>query len=71
MLQNVSIGKRLALAFGTVLCFVVLVAAAGFWGLGRAVKTTLGILNVEARLAEHALSARVATLALRRFEKDY
>ncbi|HEV8266848.1 MAG TPA: HAMP domain-containing protein, partial [Thermoanaerobaculia bacterium] len=70
MLQNFNIGKRLSAAFAIVLCFVLLVAATGLWGLGRAVKTTLGILSQESKLTEHALGASNSALGLRRFEKD-
>ena len=71
MFKHLTIGKRLSFAFAGVLCFVILVAVAGFWGLGRAVQTTLGILSGEAKLVEHSLEARASTLGLRRFEKDY
>jgi methyl-accepting chemotaxis protein len=70
MLQRLKIGTRLSFAFLLVLTFVVLVAAAGFWGIARSVDTTVQILNSDARLMEHAIAARAASLGLRRFEKD-
>ncbi|HYM62443.1 MAG TPA: chemotaxis protein, partial [Thermoanaerobaculia bacterium] len=71
MLNNLKIGKRLALACGFALVLLGLVAAAGLTGLSRTVQTTYTILHVDARLESQAAQADEHTLGLRRFEKDF
>lgn len=71
MKREMSIGTRLALAFGALLLLLVAVTLAGYRGLDRindAINTTL---SVDARLATLADHAQASTLGLRRFEKDY
>jgi methyl-accepting chemotaxis protein len=70
MLENLKIGTRLGLGFGLLLAVVVGVAGAGYWGMSNIARTTLDILQGDAKLAEHSARARANTLGLRRFEKD-
>jgi methyl-accepting chemotaxis protein len=70
MLQQISIGKRLLAGFGILLIFVLIVAGAGQWALNRSVDTAVGVLNVEVAISSYANDANIATLDLRRFEKD-
>ncbi|HET7294660.1 MAG TPA: methyl-accepting chemotaxis protein [Vicinamibacteria bacterium] len=70
MLKNLSIGKRLGLAFATLGALMLLVAAAGYWGTREAADLALQYVKIESPLVEHAQRARANTLGLRRFEKD-
>src|SRR4029079_16467028 len=70
MLQQISIGKRLFAGFGILLAFVIVVAAAGQWGLTTSVETASNVMTVDVGVAAHANDAHIATLDLRRFEKD-
>ncbi len=70
MLQNMSIGKRLGLAFGLLLTLVALVAGSGYRSTKIASGLALKVLHVESPLVEHSQRARANTLGLRRFEKD-
>jgi methyl-accepting chemotaxis protein len=70
MLKNLPIGKRLGLAFGTLLTLMLGVAGAGYWGLHDTARLARQVLDVDAPLVEHSQGARANTLGLRRFEKD-
>src|SRR5258706_8663592 len=70
MLQQISIGKRLFAGFGVLLLFVLVVAAAGRWALTRSVDTAIQVFNVGVAVSGYANDATIATLDLRRFEKD-
>ena len=70
MLKNVTIGKRLGLAFGALGLLLLCVAGAGFWGTRSAGQLATGVIKVDSPLVEHAQRARANTLGLRRFEKD-
>jgi len=71
MLQQMTIGKRLFLGFVILLAFVLIVAAAGQWGLGTSVDTAVRTMNVDVAITGYANDAHIASLDLRRFEKDY
>ena len=70
MLQNLSIGKRLGLATGILLTLMILVAAAGFRGIGATAHATRDIADSEVPQLRAALESRAWALMLRRFEKD-
>jgi methyl-accepting chemotaxis protein len=70
MLKNVTIGKRLGLAFGALGLLLLCVAATGFWGTRSAGQLATSVIKVDSPLVEHAQRARANTLGLRRFEKD-
>ena len=70
MLKNVTIGKRLGMAFGALGLLLMCVAATGFWGTRSAGQLATGVIKVDSPLVEHAQRARANTLGLRRFEKD-
>ena len=70
MLKDLSIGKRLALAFGALGVLMLAVAGAGYWGTQQAARLAHSYLKVESPLVEHAQRARANTLGMRRFEKD-
>src|SRR5687768_15865462 len=65
-----AIGRRMALAFGSLLALMVTVAGVGYWGLDVTAGLAQKILAVDATLVEHSQRARSNTLGLRRFEKD-
>lgn len=71
MLQNISIAKRLGLAFTALLTLTLVVAASGYWGMNSLTTETKKILHVDAKTAEHSGRARANTANLRRYEKDY
>ena len=70
MLQNMSIGKRLAVGFGLLLALVALVAGSGYRSTHLAATLAMRVLKVESPLVEHSQRARANTLGMRRFEKD-
>jgi methyl-accepting chemotaxis protein len=70
VLKSMAIGKRLTLAFGSLLVFMVVVAGAGYWGLSVTGALARNVISVDAPLVEHSQRARSNTLGLRRFEKD-
>jgi methyl-accepting chemotaxis protein len=71
MLQQITIGKRLFGGFGILLVFLAIVAFAGQWGLGTAVDTAMKAMNIDVAISGYANDAKIATLDMRRFEKDY
>ena len=70
MLKDVKIGRRLGLAFGSVLLLTGAVCAASYWGLQTMDTMAREVLKVAYPLVAHSQQARSSTLALRRFEKD-
>src|SRR5215510_2807205 len=70
MLKNMSIGKRLGLAFASLCVLMLAVAGAGYWGTHQTATLATGVIKVDSPLVEHAQRARANTLGLRRYEKD-
>ena len=70
MLKKSSIAKRLALGFGVVLFLLLIVAVAGYWGMESVTRETVAMLRGDSRISQLADEAKVATLELRRYEKD-
>ena len=70
MLKDVKIGRRLGLAFGSVLLLTGAVCAASYWGLQTMDSMAREVLKVAYPLVAQSQQARSSTLALRRFEKD-
>ncbi|HYS44370.1 MAG TPA: MCP four helix bundle domain-containing protein, partial [Geobacteraceae bacterium] len=70
MLNNMKIGKRLAVGFGLVLLLLLVVGGTGYWGITSSTGTTIAMLQGDAQVAEHSARARANVLGLRRFEKD-
>jgi methyl-accepting chemotaxis protein len=71
MLQRITIGKRLFAGFGILVAFVIIVAATGQWGLTTSVGTAAHVMDVDVAVSGYANDAHIATLDMRRFEKDY
>ena len=71
MLQQISIGKRLFASFAIVLLFVIIVAGAGQWALTTSVDAAVQVLTVDFGVNAASNDAHIATLDLRRFEKDF
>lgn len=71
MLKNLSIAKRLAMGFATVLVLLLFVAALGYWGTHSVNNEAASILNGPAKVAENAQRTRAHVLGCRRFEKDF
>ena len=70
MLKKSSIAKRLALGFGVVLVLLLVVAAAGYWGMESVTRETVSMLRGDSKVSQLADEAKIATLELRRYEKD-
>jgi methyl-accepting chemotaxis protein len=70
MLKKSSIAKRLALGFGVVLFLLLVVAVAGYWGMESVTRETVSMLRGDSKVSQLADEAKIATLELRRFEKD-
>jgi methyl-accepting chemotaxis protein len=70
MLKSMAIGKRLMFAFASLLVFMIVTAAVGYWGLETTAALARRVIAVDAALVEHSQRARANTLGLRRFEKD-
>src|SRR5689334_14423126 len=71
MLSSINIGKRMGLAFATLVALALALAGAGYWGLSNIASTAEHILNVDVAAADTAGKVHAATLELRRYEKDY
>src|SRR5258706_13145625 len=71
MLQQITIGKRLFIAFTIALTFVIVVAGAGQWALKPSADTAAHVLDIDFAINSAANDAHIAVLDLRRFEKDY
>ena len=68
--NDMKIGKRLLVSFGTVLCLLVLVAGVGLWGVIAGENATEAILETEGELLRHSVQLDADILGLRRYEKD-
>jgi methyl-accepting chemotaxis protein len=66
-----NIGKRMGLAFATLVCLALALAASGYWGLANVTSTADEILSVDVVAADTSGQIQAATLNLRRYEKDY
>lgn len=69
-MNSFSIAKRLAMGFGVVLALLLVVALSGYWGMESVTNETVSMLHGDAKLSQLADEAKIATLELRRFEKD-
>lgn len=70
MLKKSTIAKRLALGFGVVLFLLIVVAAAGYWGMDSVTHETISMLRGDSKISQLADEAKIITLELRRYEKD-
>ena len=70
MLQNITIGRRLALAFGLLLTLMLGLAGAGYWGAKNAANASKSMANEEVPELALALRIQSGVLTLRRYEKD-
>src|ERR1043165_4095667 len=71
MLSSINIGKRMGLAFATLVLLALALAASGYWGLSNIASTAHRLLTVDVVAADVSGQVQVTTLELRRFEKDY
>jgi methyl-accepting chemotaxis protein len=71
MLSSFNIGKRMGLAFATLVCLALALAASGYWGLSNVATTAEHILDVDVVAADTSGQVQASTLSLRRYEKDY
>ena len=71
MLSRMNIGKRMGLAFATLVCLALALGASGYWGLATVTATADHILSVDVVAADTSGQVQATTLDLRRFEKDY
>jgi methyl-accepting chemotaxis protein len=69
-MRNWSVGARLGLAFVVLVAAATVIAVTGAWGIGRVSSALDEIVAADAGLALVA-DARVASQAVRRFEKDF
>lgn len=70
MWMKSSIAKRLALGFGVALFLLLVVAAAGYWGMESVTRETVAMLRGDSKISQLADEAKILTLELRRYEKD-
>ncbi len=70
MLKKSSIAKRLAFGFGIVLFLLLVIAVAGYWGMESVTRETVSMLRGDSKISQLADEAKIATLELRRYEKD-
>ncbi len=70
MLNKSSIAKRLAFGFGGVLFLLLVVAVTGYWGMESVTHETVSMLRGDSKISQLADEAKIATLELRRYEKD-
>ena len=70
MFKKSSIAKRLALGFGVVLFLLLVVAIAGYWGMESVTAETVSMLRKDYKISQLSDEAKIATLELRRYEKD-
>jgi methyl-accepting chemotaxis protein len=61
----------MGLAFATLVCLALALAATGYWGLHTIANTAEQILAVDVVAADTSGQVQASTLGLRRFEKDY
>jgi methyl-accepting chemotaxis protein len=66
-----ELGKRLLWGMGIMSLLLVAIAVSGRLGLRHLADTTQEVLVRDTHVSEEAIQARVATLLLRRYEKDY
>jgi methyl-accepting chemotaxis protein len=69
-LQNMNIGKRLALGFGALLLFLVGVGLVAWSGIETQYRTTTTLLNGDVAMSGVSNQIVVFVLGLRRYEKD-
>lgn len=70
MLKKFSIAKRLAMGFGVVLFLLLVVAVSGYWGMESITGETVSMLRRDYKISQLSDQAKIATLELRRYEKD-
>ena len=71
MLGSMSLGKRMGLAFATLIALVALTAGVGYWGMDAIARTADRVLAVDVVAGDLSASVVQETLGLRRFEKDF
>ena len=71
MLSRLNIGTRMGLAFATLVCLALALAASGYWGLSTVTASADHILTFDVVAADTSGQVQATTLELRRFEKDY
>ncbi len=71
MLSSMSLGKRMGLAFATLVALVVVTAGLGYWGMQSVGTLADDILAVDVAAADQSGQVQAAALSLRRYEKDY
>ena len=71
MLSRMNIGTRMGLAFATLVCLALALAASGYWGLATVTASADHILTYDVVAADTSGQVQATTLELRRFEKDY
>jgi methyl-accepting chemotaxis protein len=71
MLSSINIGKRMGLAFATLVALALALAGSGYWGLSNVAATAEHILDVDVAGADMAGQVHSNALELRRYEKDY
>jgi methyl-accepting chemotaxis protein len=71
MLSRMNIGTRMGVAFATLVCLALALAASGYWGLATVTQSADRILSVDVVAADTSGQVQAGTLDLRRFEKDY
>jgi methyl-accepting chemotaxis protein len=71
MLSSMSLGKRMGIAFGTLVTLVVATAGVGYWGMQSVASIAEHVISIDIAGEQESTLVEVGTLNLRRFEKDY
>lgn len=71
MQVGMKVRTQLGLSFGTVIVFLLVASAAGFFAVESLGASVISMLEHEATVAEHAARARANVVGLRRYEKDF
>ncbi|MBT0663284.1 HAMP domain-containing protein [Geobacter pelophilus] len=69
-LGKMRVGRRLSIAFGSVVVLLVLVAYMGGGGLKSVEHVTIGMLDGDAEVVRQAAALKISVLEMRRYEKD-
>ena len=70
MFSNLHIGTRLAVCFGFVLLFLVLIGGMGYWSLEKMESEIISLSGKGDKLVELAQRSRGTINLMRRYEKD-
>ncbi|MDD2580432.1 MAG: methyl-accepting chemotaxis protein [Desulfuromonadaceae bacterium] len=69
-MNNIRIGLRLGLGFGTLSLMLIIGGFTGYWAVDQSTTATINMIKGDATVTEHAAKALANVLGMRRYEKD-